>query len=231
MDALKARLATLNSEIRKAQRRRRSACATEKKKRSPPLFDEKVAAQLTLLCDNDTDAALGYLEQKGCRQSDGQPWSREDVLKWSRKAAGEPSAAEAHHDDDVCRARQLQTAHQFLLEKKLYLWVREQNESKGLTPTITRTVAKYESLLGSVPPDTRPQKLPKTSAGRWKWGKRWATRWQVAGGLLKADVRLPAEQRQAKARRSESGAVSTTCPRGTTCSFGWCPDSGRRKVA
>ena len=212
MDTLKARLANLQCELRKAQRRKRSACASETKKYGPPLFDEKVAAQLTLLCDNDTDAALGYLAQKGCRQSDGQPWSREHVLEWSRKEASEPSAAQAHHDDDVSRARHLQTAHQFLLEKKLYLWVREQNETKGLTPTMTRTVAKYESLLESIPPGTRPQKLPKTSAGRWKWGKRWATRWQVAGGLLKADVRLPVEQKRAKARRCESGAVSTTCP-------------------
>ena len=91
--------------------------------------------------------------------------------------------------------------------------MREQNESKGMAPTITRTFAKYESWLGSVAPETRHQKLPKTLAGIWYWGKGWASQWEVTGGMLKANVRLPLEQKRAKAGRYESRAVSPTCPK------------------
>ena len=200
MDVVASRLADLRGDIRNAQRQQRRRAMSRQKRDQDLELHRKVAVRIGMLCTGDTCEALHYLDQKGSKKENGRPWRPEDIVDWMRAEADEPCAV----PDAVAEpwaGKEMEAARQFLLENSVYAWVREQNERKGLTPTVKTTVDRYERFAQTSSSESKS--FPKTSSGRWKWGTRWATRWQVSRGQLKAGVRLPLEQRRQKATRQK----------------------------
>ena len=199
METVSQHLAEARRALRNAQRRKRRVEASQKLKAGAIDFHRRVAVHLRDRCGGRTEVALDYLTRKGCHREGGQPWTSSDVLEWSETISAEPSADAAVISAAPSPSTELKAAQQFLLERRMYDWVRHQNEVKGLTPTITDTLVQYGRLADDPSAEAESTPLPKTRSGRWKWGKRWTYRWDVGNGDLKAGVRLPLEQRRAKA--------------------------------
>ena len=127
-------LTEVSRALRNAQRRKRRMEASQKLQDAAIDFHRMVAVHLCQRCEGRTEVAVDYLAKKGCHREGGQPWTSEDVLEWSQTISAEPST-----DTDVISAEpsastELKAAQQFLLESRVYDWVRHQNVAKGLTP-------------------------------------------------------------------------------------------------
>ena len=203
MMAVSQHLAEVSQALRNAQRRKRRMLASHKLKHEAIHFHRQVALHLRQQCEGRTEVALDYLAKQGCHRESGQPWTDEDIREWSHTISVEPSADSDVISDESSISTEFKAAHQFLLESRVYDWVRHQNEAKGLTPMMKHTVARYERIANDSSAATSSKALPKTPSGRWKWGKRWTRRWKVFDAELKAGVRMPLEQRRAKAAQAK----------------------------
>ena len=168
MEPVSQHLAEVSRALRNAQRRKRRMEASQKLQDAAIDFHRMVAVHLRQRCEGRTEVALDYLAKKGCHREGQQPWTSEDVLEWSQTISAEPSA-----DTDVISAepsasKELMAAQQFLLESRVYDWVRHQNVVKGLTPMMRDTLAQNERLAEDPCAAAGSRLWPKTPAGRWK---------------------------------------------------------------
>ena len=198
MEPVSQHLTEVSRALRNAQRRKRRMEAFQKLQDAAIDFHRMVAVHLCQRCEG-TEVAVDYLAKKGCHREGGQAWTSEDVLAWSQTVSAEPSTDHDVISAEPSASKELMAAQQFLLESRVYDWVRHQNVAKGLTPMMKHILAQYQRLAEDPCAAAGSTPLPKTPGGRWKWGKRWTRRWNVFDGELKAGVRLPLEQRRAKA--------------------------------
>ena len=160
-------------------------------------YHRRVAVCLCLLGKGGADLATQYL-QRNARGASGDA-SRALAIavgRWTRAAVegGTDDLLAPLHRVNVVALRK---ARRFLQEAKLVDWVRQQNEVKGLAPTAEATLRQHYSRSSGAPLAVDGE-MPRTGAGRRKWMCRWAKRWAVSRGMLKAGTVVPLEERRAK---------------------------------
>ena len=168
-------LAEARRALRNAQRRKWRVEASQKLKAGAIDFHRRVAVHLRDRCGGRTEVALDYLTRKGCHREGGQPWTSSDVLEWSETISAEPSADAAVISAAPSPSTELKAAQQFLLERRMYDWVRHQNEVKGLTPTITDTLVQYGRLADDPSAEAESTPLSKTRSGSRSGGSDGGT--------------------------------------------------------
>ena len=237
MNVIASRMASLRGDLRKAHRQKRRQTAAAREKESRVQFHKQVAAQLVSLCMGRGDAALQYLEQQNIGRDDEEPWTSSEMLGWARATAAESSTGAEQEAAEPSARLVSEAAERFWAEKQVYQWVRHQNEAKGLTPQLQTTVGKFTEIRQVVDPAEKSPDVPKTVSGKYKWVRRWARRWQVHKGELKAVAWLPLEQRRVKAARLEKNTAVITDSQGSPhatrkagCIFWHCLP-GRKAVA
>ena len=199
--AATARLAEVRRQVRTAQRQRWHAHAVEAKLNTGKWKPRSVAICLYLMENAGVQHALAFLWKHSTSYNGRQKSAQEvDLERWSRAATVEPCAGHPLHPTTAAGKAALQMAHDFVNEYCLVHWVRDQNISKGLTPSGKHTVERYLKLNLStqVAPDACI--FPKTSRGRGKWVRRWSARWDVRRGQFKPGELLSTEQRRKKVR-------------------------------
>ena len=194
MEATKRRLKELQQEVHKVQRQKRKLEKVEEKEKMCRTF------HIQVMCKASTTEAQQYLHMQGCMRDDGHAWSRESMLEAVGKTLVEPFAhccpsSEDHATSDVVKA-----AQSFLLSSETFRWVKEQNEKKGIAAMMQTTLNKYRRLQTHDFTEALEPNLPKTESGQYKWTRRWARKWKLWKGKLKAGQVLPPEQRRDKAK-------------------------------
>ena len=182
-------------------------------------YHRRVAVCLCLLGKGTAEVATAYL-QRNARGPSGEA-SRALAIavgRWTRAAVegGSDDLLAPFHRVNVVALRK---ARRFLQEAKLVDWVRQQNEVKGLAPTAEATLRQHYSHSSGAPLAVDGE-MPRTGAGRRKWMCRWAKRWAVSRGMLKAGTVVPLEERRAKVElmRQSANPGSQNCARAHTFS-------------
>ena len=206
MEASNKRLKALQHEVRKVQRKLSRLAAATEKAAARTAFHRKVAIAICKTCKGSTTEAQQYLHMQECMCDNGRTWSREDVLEMVGRIGVEPCTHSMSPCADDETSSILEATHSFLLGSHTFRWVREQNEKKGIAPMMQATLAKYESLKSGVFTEAKMCDMPKTTAGKYKWARRWAKTWKVWKGRLKSGQVLPPEQRRDKANLSRQPA-------------------------
>lgn len=207
MEASNKRLKALQHEVRKVQRKLSRLAAAAEKAAARTAFHRKVAIAICKTCKGSTTEAQQYLHMQECMCVNGHTWSREDVLEMVGRIGVEPCTHSMSPCADDETSSILEAAHSFLLGSHTFRWVREQNEKKGIAPMMQATLAKYESLKSGVFTEAKVCDMPKTTAGKYKWARRWAKTWKVWKGRLKSGQVLPPEQRRDKVNSSRQPAL------------------------
>ena len=217
------------------QRQKRKLVALEEKDKLRRTFQMKVAIEICKMCKGSTTEAQQYLHMHGCMRDAGHPWSRETVLGLVGSTVVEPCAHSSSSCDDDATTSIASAAQSYLLGNHTFRWVREQNEKKGIAPMMQTTLRKYESLKSETFTEAKGCELPKTTAGKYKWTRRWAKTWKVWKGRLKSGTILPPEQRRDKVNSSrESDLFGHIFQNGSSGGGKFpgkelCPNNGSRK--
>ena len=111
---------------------------------------------------------------------------------------------QAHFMDETVPGtrRQMQEAQQFVKERSLQDWLRDQNINKGLAPTADNVYRKWRHLQRSLSPARMADVAPgeRKTRSRVQWVRRWSRRFALARGRFKVGSRLPLPLAREKVR-------------------------------
>ena len=116
--------------------------------------------------------------------------------------------------------RQMQEAQQFVKERSLQDWLRDQNINKGLAPTADNVYRKWRHLQRSLPPARMADLAPgeRKTRSRVQWVRRWSRRFALARGRFKVGSRLPLPLARDKVRYCTQKLAQILVP----LSINWC---------
>ena len=95
----------------------------------------------------------------------------------------------------------LREALAFITEQQLHAWVADQNESRGIAPTVGDTLKRRDELAAAHTEEMgRPPLWSVAASARYKWGTSFRRRWRL--GLRKPHAReaVPLETARQKAK-------------------------------
>ena len=158
--------------------------------RCPATLD--TVLRIFAVCGMNEDAALQYvsckrrhLHQRDCVAPG------ELVGRWNGMSAEQ----QAHFMDETVPGtkRQMQEAQQFVKERSLQQWLRDQNINKGLAPTADNVYRKWRHLQRSLSPARMAELAPaeRKTRSRVQWARRWSRRFAHARGRFNVGSRLP----------------------------------------
>jgi len=129
---------------------------------------------------------------------------------------------QAHFMDETVPGtrRQMQEAQQFVKERSLQDWLRDQNINKGLAPTADNVYRKWRHLQRSLPPARMADLAPgeRKTRSRVQWVRRWSRRFALARGRFKVGSRLPLPLARDKVRYCTQKLAQILVP----LSINWC---------
>ena len=121
------------------------------------------------------------------------------VLRWA--SADQRSAWRYPRNLREQAARQ--AAHNFVAEHRLFAWLVDANQSRGIAPSTRDLLFEYHRLwpfAGTANVDHTPaQLLAGSHSGQRTWALRWRDRWGVAHGRLQVRPAVDPEELRRKA--------------------------------
>ena len=205
-------LQQVNDAMRGAKRR----LAEQQEQKSSAAFSlyvQQVALIMYFLSGHNADACAAYLQKQARRRGGATvdpPVLARLVEDWFMSAdigyfVGATQEGAAGENVGLCRR-----ARTFLREWELAQWVRQQNRSKGIAPSTSLVLERFNDAAAAESTAAAP--APKHAwlpSGRM-WARRWRLRWGARLSRIPATELLPLDAKRAKAR---AGNDTIACAR------------------
>ncbi len=156
--------------------------------------------------------AMAYITQKR-RHKPMDPTITADALKTAFESRTGASVLELVTVNTWWRRRQ-QEADKFTQEADLHQWTRDQNSTRGIAPTSRRLVEQRTAPTSSREHDAGKPHEATTALTKknLQWIRRWARRWNIRRGKVRAGprLRLADARRRAPPWAPKNGTTPTT---------------------